>query len=179
MNALDGERRREQFGGTGKPETRLLIFNDCDGRCARGVGCEQAGFEHRRAGRALRAPYAAASSANTRSPAAAWAVEFTARISVCASPCASLPPSAAISCASVMRFSHSNSIQTRFARRPRLPTPMNPQPLVRIAPNPRLDHSRRTPRAFQNIRGTVWRCAAFQSRHRSGARSGARPPPRT
>ena len=33
-----------------------------------------------------------------------------------------------------------NSVQRRLSRRTRLPSPMDPQPLVRVAPNPGLEH---------------------------------------
>jgi hypothetical protein len=51
MNAFDWERRREEFGGAGEPEARVIVFNDCGGAGAGGVGGEEAGFDDQRAGR--------------------------------------------------------------------------------------------------------------------------------
>src|SRR5271157_2950488 len=77
-----------------------------------------------------------ASSANTSSASPASSTEFTPLTNRSRSPATSLPPNASISALTFMRLS---SIDPRLARRPRLPAAMNPQPLVRIAQNPRLD----------------------------------------
>ena len=83
MNAFGGERRREQLGGAGKPETRLIVFNDCDGQSG-ARSPELARFENHRAGRAdSSAGRGAASSAKTRSPRRQERRQFTPRISVC------------------------------------------------------------------------------------------------
>src|SRR5579863_441689 len=45
----------------------------------------------------------------------------------------------------------SPSIQRRLARRPSLPAAVNPQPLVRIASNPRLEHLVALSGGFENV----------------------------
>src|ERR1035437_3020278 len=77
----------------------------------------------------------AASSAKISSASPASSTEFTPLTGRFGSPATSLPPNASINSPSFMRLS---LLQPRLARRPRSPAAMNPQPLVRIAPNPAL-----------------------------------------
>ena len=140
------------------------------------------GLQHHRRPRAPPSAFVAdaASSAKTRSCARCRARQtiHAAQRSVSGLPCASLPPSFSISSPSVMRLSPKPaSIEPRLARRPRLPAAMNPQPLVRIAPNPRFDRAGAALRALQNVGRRVLRARNLDLRARSAARSAARPAP--
>src|ERR1035437_2578582 len=90
----------------------------------------------------------AASSAKISSAHPACSSEFTPLTGRFASPATSLPPNASINSPSFMRLS---LIQPRLACRPRLPAAMNPQPLVRIAPNPALDGAGAQLRGSHNV----------------------------
>ena len=97
---------------------------------------------------------------------------------VSALPCTSLPPS----CFDQFAQRHASrlnahSIQPRLPRRPRLPAPVNPQPLVRIAPNPRLQSPPCTAACPPEYRHSHRPSAESQPPARSAARTAAPPPP--
>ncbi len=111
----------------------------------------------------------AASSAKTSCATPADSTEFTPSTANARSPVTSLPLSLSTNSPSVICCS---SIQPRLTLRPRLPAPVNPQPLVRIPPNPGFDCARAFLRSSQDVRLGIAAVAQTSAPARSAARSG-------